>query len=408
MPRQNGKNGVLEMRELFGMVGMGEKFLHTAHEVKTARKAFLRLASFFENERQYPELARMVKEVRRTNGQEAIVLDNGGSVEFVARSKGSGRGFTVDVLVMDEAQDLSEDSLAALLPTISAAPTGNPQQIMTGTPPGPRAVGEVFTRVRDAGVLGQDHRLGWLEWSVKGEVDLDDRSLWAATNPALGTRLGWDVVADERAAFDDETFGRERLGMWADGSASAVFGPGAWESCRVGLPSGLVIGGLAVAVSYDLSKAAIVAAAVEGDRVHVKPLQHGPGTGWVAARAKELQVRHNVAVAVDPFGPASDLIPELERAGVHLRQFKTAEVLDSCAAIFKRVQDRLLGHDDYSELNDAVKAATKRTVGDRWAWGRKQSSADISTLEAATLAAWAATQQTAARSSYEDHELLVL
>ncbi|NKS66768.1 hypothetical protein GS461_13400 [Rhodococcus hoagii] len=40
VPRQNGKNGVLEVRELFGMVGLGERILHTAHEVKTARKAF--------------------------------------------------------------------------------------------------------------------------------------------------------------------------------------------------------------------------------------------------------------------------------------------------------------------------------------------------------------------------------
>src|SRR5688572_20060897 len=39
VPRQNGKNALLEVRELYGMVALGEKFLHTAHEVKTARKA---------------------------------------------------------------------------------------------------------------------------------------------------------------------------------------------------------------------------------------------------------------------------------------------------------------------------------------------------------------------------------
>ena len=38
-PRQNGKNGIIEVRELFGMVGLGERILHTAHEVKTAREA---------------------------------------------------------------------------------------------------------------------------------------------------------------------------------------------------------------------------------------------------------------------------------------------------------------------------------------------------------------------------------
>src|SRR5690606_29952691 len=73
VPRQNGKNALLEIRELFGIVELGERFLHTAHEVKTARKAFLRLASFFDNEKKYPELAGLVKEIRRTNGQEAIL-----------------------------------------------------------------------------------------------------------------------------------------------------------------------------------------------------------------------------------------------------------------------------------------------------------------------------------------------
>jgi hypothetical protein len=37
---------------------LGEKFLHTAHEVKTARKAFLRIASFFENRRNTPNWRR--------------------------------------------------------------------------------------------------------------------------------------------------------------------------------------------------------------------------------------------------------------------------------------------------------------------------------------------------------------
>jgi phage terminase large subunit-like protein len=150
VPRQNGKNALLEMRELFGMVALGEKFLHTAHEVKTARKAFLRIASFFENVRQYPELAALAKEIRKTNGQEAIVLTNGGSIEFIARSKGSGRGFTVDVLVCDEAQFLSDEEFEALGYTVAAAPLGNPQFIVTGTPPDPEKgeAGEVLTRLR--------------------------------------------------------------------------------------------------------------------------------------------------------------------------------------------------------------------------------------------------------------------
>src|SRR5690606_7171925 len=176
---QNGKNAVIEIRELYGMIALGERFLHTAHEVKTARKAFLRLAGFFQNALEWPELAAMAKEIRRTNGQEAIVLTNGASIEFVARSRGSARGYTVDVLVMDEAQELTDEQLEALLPTISSAPTGNPQQLLAGTPPGPGTPGEVFTRTRSAGVEGKDPRLCWHEWSVDGEYNVADHALWA-------------------------------------------------------------------------------------------------------------------------------------------------------------------------------------------------------------------------------------
>jgi hypothetical protein len=102
-------------------------------------------------------------------------------------------------------------------------------------------------------------------------------------------------------------------------------------------------------------------------------------------------------------------VPELEAAGVKLRQCTTSDVLDSCAGIWKRVQDGTLRHGSHAELNAAVRVASKRPVGDRWAWGRKQSDADISALEAATLAAWAATAvKPKRRSCYEDRGLEVV
>lgn len=77
VPRQNGKNAIIEMIELFQMVVQGKKILHTAHEVKTARAAFLRILSFFDSPK-YPELSELVKAVRRTNGQEGVELYNSG------------------------------------------------------------------------------------------------------------------------------------------------------------------------------------------------------------------------------------------------------------------------------------------------------------------------------------------
>lgn len=406
VPRQNGKNGVIEVRELFGMVGLGEKFLHTAHEVKTARKAFLRIASFFENPRQFPELAALVKDIRKTNGQEAVVLTNGGSVEFIARSRGSGRGFTVDVLVMDEAQDLTSEELAALLPTISAAPSGNPQVILTGTPPDPDKGerGEVFSSVRADGEAGRDARLAWTDFGVvDGPLpDIEDRAAWAAVNPALGGRLNVAEVERELGLLrtDPEAFARERLGWWGDPAMASAnaFGPGAWERLAVdGLEP--VVEAIGLAVSWDRSTASIGAAA-GGDMARVGVADRRPGVGWLVAEAKRIQDKHDCVVVLDSRGPTSDLIPALEAAGVRLTLATTTDVLDGCATIFDRVREGTVAHPGHPDLDVAVAGAAKRPVGDRWAWGRKQSTGDVSMLEAVTLALWGCRTHDAEPSAY--------
>lgn len=404
VPRQNGKNGVIEMRELFGMIVLGEKFLHTAHEVKTARKAFIRISSFFENERQYPELAALVKDIRKTNGQEAVLLTNGGAVEFVARSKGSGRGFTVDVLVLDEAQDLKDEELEALKPTISAAPLGNPQTIFTGTPPDPDKgqTGTVFTRFRSGAKAAK--RTAWTDFGVEdGPMPaLDDRKLWRATNPALNSRLQIDVIVDEREDLSAEGFARERLGWWGDPKQSRgdAFGAGAWGLCAVADP-GPAVEAIALSVSMDRLTSSIGAAgAVEipdddgtpRPRLMVAAVKREAGTGWLVPEAWRIHQERGCPVVVAR--SASDLIPALEAvgfvAGMSMIIARTGDAQDACAQIFDRVQQGTLAHANHPELDTAVYGAHRRDINGRWVWDRKNSETDVSMLEAVTLAAWQA------------------
>jgi len=398
-PRQNGKNACIEIRELYGMVELGERFLHTAHEVKTARKSFKRIRSFFESPQRWPELSSLVTELRQTNGQEAIFLSTGGSVEFIARSRGSGRGFDgIDVLVCDEAQELTDEEQAALLPTISAARLGNPQVIFTGTPPDPEAgqTGEVFVRTRQAAIRRADPRLCWIEYGVADGVipDVTDRDLWTRTNPALGTgRLLVAEVERELSLMSPEAFARERLGWWGESLAGAdVFG-GRWPTCIGSRPRGLQPDALAVAVSYDQGYSAIGSAAFDAGVAYLKPLQHGAGKAWLVAQVKAEQLRYGVDVVVDERGPAAELIPQLEEARVRLRIAKTVDVLDACAGLFDLVVEGKARHESWPELDAAVTAAVRRPVGDRWAFGRRVSAADISPLEAVTLASWWAVRE---------------
>lgn len=383
VPRQNGKNAAVEMRELYGTIVRGERFLHTAHEVKTARKAFLRLLSFFENDRKYPELAAKVKEIRKTNGQEAILLHNGGSVEFVARSKGSGRGFSVDVLILDEAQELSDEALEALLPTISVSP--NPQTIFTGTPPGPKAIGEVFTRVRNEGNVGLDPRLAWLEWSAVGDIDLDDRRIWAYVNPALGDRLAWETVADERGAFSDEGFARERLGMWAVGAPQAIIPQVSWTGAAD--IRSQVDGAVAFAVDTDEDGATTsisVAGRRSDGRYHVEVIDNDAGTDWVAARLRSLAAQWSPLLIVAN-GPAAALVPALGQA-IPVLVVNTTELGVASMGLRNAVIAGQVRHIAQPVLNVSLDGARKRPSGEGWIISRRDADSDMTPIISVALA----------------------
>lgn len=395
--RQNGKNGCIEIRELFGMVMLGEKFLHTAHEVKTARKAFKRLQWFFgrrvdDPHANYPELNALVTELRNVNGQEAIFLNTGGSVEIAARSQGSARGWTVDVLVADEAQDMSDDDLEALMPTTSSAPLGNPQWIYTGTPPGPRANGEVFARIRADALSGQSHRLAWHEWSCEPGVDLDDQEAWRRANPALGSRLLFEVVEGERSRFSDAGFARERLGMWEEASTHRVIDQQTWAACADEKSRPLERFALAVDVSPDRSVASVALAGQRPDgEWHVELDEQRNGVGWlvdyVVARCERNPIR---GVVVDGASPAASIIDPLKAKRIRVTTTGAREMAQACGTFYDGAMEGWLHHIDQPQLNAALAVARKRALQDAWAWNRKSAASDITPLVSCTLALWGA------------------
>lgn len=129
VPRQNGKGAILEARELAGLYLFGERLItHTAHRVDTSLEHFTRMRALIEGT---PDLAAELDDIVDTHGKEGLVLQGGRRLNFKARSKGSGRGFTGDCVVLDEAYYLYD--LGGLIPTMSARP--NPQLWYTSSAP---------------------------------------------------------------------------------------------------------------------------------------------------------------------------------------------------------------------------------------------------------------------------------
>lgn len=404
VPRQNGKNYALEARELYGLYVLEERILHTAHEVRTSKAHFKRMCKYFED---VPDLKKLVKSISKTNGEEAIYLTNGAELRFVSRSKRAARGFSSDLLVIDEAQELDSESYEAILPIISASP--NPQQILTGTPPGPKASGEVFTKLRNNGIDDTAIRLSWFEWSADKGCDLDSEESWAQANPGYPHRISKETIEDERDSFvDDASFARERLGMWSDVAASTVLDMEQWETLVNHIAPEDPIA-FAIDVAPDRSTASIAIAGYVKwmdpdllrnpnreivDAVHIEVAYTGKGTGWIVDKMVKYKNSYGPCVVmVDEKANNGELILDLKRAGVKATTISGPDVSGSWGTFMDRFNNRTLVHADMPLLDTALLNAKTRPVLSGYAWDRKNPHADITPLIAVTFAAYGLVQK---------------
>ncbi|MDN5858587.1 MAG: hypothetical protein L0H84_08175 [Pseudonocardia sp.] len=389
--RQNGKGSVLEAVELYWLFMLGRNIYHTAHLMKTSRKAFKRLWSLIEST---AVLHRRVREVRKTAEEITVELYSGAFVVFMARGARAGRGLDdCDLLVLDEALFLEERTVDAIVPTMSTRPNA---QVWYASSAG--VVGSAVLRKLRARAVKQE--LTFFEWSVvppskRQPIDPTDQGLWRQANPSLGALISLEYVRNEQRLLSDEGFARERLGVFDEDPAAAkvVISRSAWQACAgaVGPPDGPVA--FAVAASWpDAEDFAVAVAGMRGGELVVQVCDYEPGSAWVVPRLVEVVGRYRpVAVVVDEGGPAGHLVEELRRAGVAVVTPSPRELAHASKDFREAVVGEVpfLRHFDQPQLNAAVAGAGRRPLVDAWYWQRR-GEVDISPLEAVTLAAWAA------------------
>lgn len=298
---------------------------------------------------------------------------------------------------------MPETTHAALLPVVSARE--NPQVWYTGSAVDQESHehGVVFSRVRDRALRGDDPRLAYFEWSldaespdeVDGEVATDP-AVWAEANPALGIRIDRDHIGAEQRSMDRRSFAVERLGVgdWpaVDGSDDSMISLEEWSALvdeRSGI-SGAVC--FAIDVSPDRSWTTISAAGRRDDDLfHVEVVDRRRGTGWVVPRCVELRHHHDVDLFVlDAVGPAAALLEPLAEAGIEVETITTTEHARSCGLLFDSVRQGTVRHLGTGEIEAAIRGAAVRPLGDAWAWSRKNSRVDITSLVSVTQALGAA------------------
>lgn len=290
VPRRNGKNEIVAIREMYGLTH-GERILHTAHRTTTSASASRRLAALLDAAG-YIEVTRLKRGEKydkhytysKQMGLERIVLlgEGGGTIDFRTRSSKGGLGEGFDLLVIDEAQEYSDDQESALKYVVTDSK--NPQTLFCGTPPTPVSSGTVFLKMRNSALQGETVNTGWAEWSVDEMTDPKDKEAWYQTNPSLGTIFTERSVLDE-VGFDPIDFNIQRLGLWLRYNQKSAISKAEWEELKCdSMPK--FTGKLFVGIKYGHdgdSVAMSIAVKTVAGQIFVEAIDCRPmraGDGW--------------------------------------------------------------------------------------------------------------------------------
>lgn len=395
IPRQVGKTytiGVL----IFALCAMNPNMLvlWSAHRARTHQETFKSMDTMSKK----PGVAPYIKRVLTGAGTEAVEFANGSRILFGARENGFGRGFAkVDVLVLDEAQILTEKAMEDMVPATNAAPNG--LVLMMGTPPRPGDPGEVFTNRRTDALSGDDTDTLYVEFSADKKANPEDREQWKKANPSFpGRTTETAILRMKKLLGSIESFLREGLGIWDEKQiGQKAVESAAWDA-RVGEP---VDGRRVIGVRFTPDGSTIaVAGAVKPDDESlpffveaIDQRSAGEGTQWLVDFLVE---RHEqlAQIVIDGKSGVGYLVNALRAEKVSAKTILTPttdEVTAAHSMMEAAIRDGGVVHSGQEELDDQVKTALKRKIGNAGGFGwEAPEGGSVASFEAVTLAHWGA------------------
>lgn len=390
LPRRNGKNEIVAMRELWALE-QGEQCLHTAHRVSTSHMAWERMKKLLEG------LGYTEPEDYKTTstlGMESIRLKKtDGRIDFRTRSSRGGLGEGFDLLIIDEAQEYTDDQQTALKYVVTDSL--NPQTLFCGTPPTPISSGTVFTKMRKAVLGGETENSGWAEWGVEVKTDPHDRDAWYRCNPSLGTIFTERSVKDE-IGEDVDDFNIQRLGLWLKYNLKSAISKAEWEELKADeMPQ--LKGKLFVGIKYGHDGTNVcmsVAVKTIDDLVFVECIdcrEIRAGNAWIIEFLQHADV---ASVTID--GAQGTILAQEMRRN-HLGTpvlMTTKEVCMANGKFEQALYKKAITHMNQPALTQSISNCEKRMIGSAGGFGYKslKEPIEIGLMESVIIAYWACSE----------------
>jgi len=395
VPRQNGKSWILEIIILYKIFVLHENVIFTAQQWKTAESIYKRCFAIVKARR---SLMNRVVRYTCSQGRGTIELDTGGMVVFSTRSADTGRGLDqVDTLIFDEAYNLTEAEVSAIVFTQMASP--DPQTIYTSSAVNSdvHQFGQVLTGVRERGMAGSEG-LFFAEWMAPKGMPRDLESTWEYANPSYGiiqtrdklmkTMNSMNTLAGQKA-FDVEALGRGDWPVLETAEVEPIINIDDWA--KKFDPSPRVVGDSAVGIDASPTGDAVAlvsATRTAGGVYHLMIGENDTFDRKAVVDRVDAAVRANdpVAVGLDPDGVAGVLESDLKSREIDPVLMRISRVSAACELFFQLWKDGLITHDGNERFVKALKSAQFRDTARGKALTKKVG--DITPLVAATFAVW--------------------
>ena len=310
--RQNGKTMIMLILALWHIYALDSPtVIATAQDLANAEKAWGEAVEWAQGDEELEELIEKVN----LGHPKFMKLVTGCQYRVAAASRKGGRGFSGDLILLDELREhQSWDSWSAVTNTMNARPRAQAWAFSNAGD----ALSTVLRYLRaqahrelgwpdgdgDAEILeeldeemqeylaetGNEEVLGWFEWSASPKAKRTDREAWAQANPSLNhTDIVENCVTERAIAAAMRTnppsqFEIEVLCRWVSMADAGPFPEGSWRETQdnEARPAEESLRMVCLAMSWNRSKCYIARAAKDDNGVPVAGIAADrTGTDWV-------------------------------------------------------------------------------------------------------------------------------